>query len=197
MPRTPEDNERIRNAAKVKIRAAAIEVFIAKGFHGSSIEDVAKKAGISKGLLYNYFKGKSDLLAELIQTRVEEITQVMEEAARLTSPKERLLYIARHAILNVEEQPRAYRFYLHLQTHPEEDSIISTYTRPLKDEMIRQSRVQVEIFRKLNSPNPEMDSVHFSTALHGIMLMYSMYPNGTPLEALNREMVAAFIERFN
>ncbi|RIX59621.1 TetR/AcrR family transcriptional regulator [Paenibacillus nanensis] len=197
MPRTPEENERIRNAAKIKIRAAAIDVFIAKGFHSSSIEDVAKKAGISKGLLYNYFKGKSELLAELIQSRVEEISQVMETASRLPAPKEQLLYIAQHALMNVKEQPKAYRFYLHLQTHPEEDTIISSHTQPLKDEMIRQSRVQVEIFRKLGSANPEVDSLHFSTALHGIMLMYSMYPNGTRIEALNRVMIDAFIEQFH
>ncbi|MFX3631265.1 MAG: TetR/AcrR family transcriptional regulator [Candidatus Pristimantibacillus sp.] len=52
--------------SKEKIRDVAIEVFIAKGFHSTSIEDVAKKAGISKGLLYNYYKGKTDLLVELV-----------------------------------------------------------------------------------------------------------------------------------
>lgn len=196
MPRTPEENERIRSLSKEKIRAAAIDVFIEKGFHSTSIEDVAKKAGISKGLLYNYFKGKTDLLVELVQSRKEEIKQVMEEAAKLPSPIDQLHYIAEHALRNVKEQPSAYRFYLHLQTHPEADLIVSDCSQMLKDEMIRQSKVQADIFRKLHAPNPELESLHFSTALHGIMLMYSMYPNGIPLEQLQHEMVTSFIERY-
>lgn len=197
MPRTPEENERIRNAAKEKIRAAAIDVFIEKGFHGSSIEDVAKKAGISKGLLYNYFKGKTELLAELVQVRINEISDVMEAAIRLLSPKEQLHFIAEHSLRNVHERPQAYRFYLHLQTHPEADRIIADNTRLLQDEMIRQSHVQTEIFRKLQAPDPDIDSLRFSTALHGIMLMYAMFPSSMPLEALKREMIDSFIERFN
>ncbi|WP_336785069.1 TetR/AcrR family transcriptional regulator [Paenibacillus sp. MMO-177] len=196
MPRTPEENERIRNISKEKIRAAAIDVFITKGFHSTSIEDVAKNAGISKGLLYNYYKGKKDLLMELVENRKEEIRQVMEEAIKLPSPKEQLQYIAEHALRNVKEQPRAYRFYLHLQTHPEEDQIVSVCSQMLNDEMIRQSRVQAEIFQKLNAVNPQLESLHFSTALHGIMLMYSMHPNGIPLEQLKYEMVNSFIERY-
>lgn len=196
MPRTPEANELIRNVAKEKIRIAAIEVFTEKGFHSASIEDIAKKAGISKGLLYNYFKGKTDLLAELVQRRMEEIIQVMEAAIQLPSPKEQLFYIAEHSLLNVKEQPKAYRFYLHLQTHPESDLSVSVYSQMLKDEMVRQALVQVEIFRKLNASNPEVESLHFSTALHGIMLMYSMYPATIQLEALKQEMIEPFIEKY-
>jgi AcrR family transcriptional regulator len=197
MPRTPEENERIRSIAKEKIRTAAIDVFIEKGFHLASIDDVAKKAGISKGLLYNYFKGKTDLLAELVHIRKEEIIQVMQEAIKLPSPKEQLRYIAEHALLNVQQQPHVYRFYLHLQTHPEADEVVSAYSQLLKEEMARQAKLQTEIFRSLNVPNPPLASLHFSTALHGIMLMYSSYPDGFPLEQLKHEMILSFIEQYS
>jgi len=196
MPRTPEANEQIRTAAKEKIRSAAIDVFVKKGFHSSSIEDVAKSAGISKGLLYNYFKGKTDLLAELVQNRIDEIRSVMEAAIELPSPKEQLQFIADHSLRNVAERPEAYRFYLHLQTHPKEDEVVSHYSQLLKDEMLRQSKVQIEIFRKLHAKHPELESLCFSTALHGIMFMYSSYPNGIPLEELKRELVTSYIERY-
>jgi len=196
MPRTQEENERVRRLAKEKIRAAAIDVFVKKGFHSASIEDVAKSAGISKGLLYNYFKGKTDLLAELVQTRIGEIVDVMESALQLPEPRDQLHYIAEHSLQNVREQPDAYRFYLHLQTHPAEDRVVSYYSQLLKDEMIRQSYVQVEIFRKLNAAEPELESLSFSTALHGIMLMYSSFPGGIPLDALKRELVVSYIDRY-
>lgn len=49
MPRTREESDRIRQLAKENIRTAAVEVFIEKGYHAVSIDDVAKRAGISKG----------------------------------------------------------------------------------------------------------------------------------------------------
>lgn len=75
MPRTPEEYERIRQLAKENIRMAAMELFISKGYHATSVSDVAKKAGISKGLLYNYYKGKEDLLAQMVETRIGELVE--------------------------------------------------------------------------------------------------------------------------
>ncbi|PYI57322.1 TetR/AcrR family transcriptional regulator [Paenibacillus flagellatus] len=195
MPRTREENDRIRQQAKENIRTAAIEVFIEKGYHAASIEDVAKRAGISKGLMYNYFAGKADLLKELIAGRIEEIVRVMEEAMRKPTPAEQLAHIADHALRNVQQRPRVYRFYLHLQTHPENDEVVSASSQSLKDEMARQFQFQVDIFRRMGVPDPQMRSLHFSTALHGMMLMYATYPDDFPLEPLKEEMLSAFLHR--
>ncbi|OCT14728.1 transcriptional regulator [Paenibacillus pectinilyticus] len=192
MPRTREENERIRQIAKENISRAAIEVFIEKGYHAASIDDVARRAGISKGLLYNYFSGKADLLRELILSRIEEIVQVMKESATKPTPVEQLMYIAEHALQNVQERPSVYRFYLHIQTHPEADEVVSTYSQMLKEEMTRQSKLQVDIFRKMGVPDPHLQSLHFSTALHGMMLMYATYPENFPLPELKVKMLSTF-----
>jgi AcrR family transcriptional regulator len=49
-----------RERALLFLRAAT-KVFAAKGFAATRIEDVAKQAGVSKGLLYEYYKTKEDL----------------------------------------------------------------------------------------------------------------------------------------
>lgn len=64
--RTSEENERIRQLAKENIRTTAMELFMKQGYYATSISDVAKQAGISKGLLYNYIKGKEELLATMV-----------------------------------------------------------------------------------------------------------------------------------
>lgn len=50
------------NNKKQKIIEAAIHMFAAKGFHATTIQDIADEAGIAKGGLYFYFKSKEDLL---------------------------------------------------------------------------------------------------------------------------------------
>ncbi len=52
MPRTQIENERIRRATTEQILKSAMNMFIEKGYHSTSIDDVAKRAEISKGLLY-------------------------------------------------------------------------------------------------------------------------------------------------
>ncbi|PLX21155.1 MAG: hypothetical protein C0599_08290 [Salinivirgaceae bacterium] len=47
---------------KEKIVDAAITLFGENGFHNTSISQIAKNAGVSKGLMYNYFESKEELL---------------------------------------------------------------------------------------------------------------------------------------
>ncbi|SFQ12692.1 regulatory protein, tetR family [Salibacterium halotolerans] len=110
MPRTPEENERIRQSAKEKIQKAAMALFIRQGYHATSISDVAKEAGISKGLLYNYYKGKEELLATMVETRIRELVEVMESAKSNRKPDEQHRYIIEGAIDNVYQNPEVFRF---------------------------------------------------------------------------------------
>ena len=48
-----------------RILDAAVALFTAQGFAATRMEDVAKKAGISKGLTYFYYKNKEDLYMAL------------------------------------------------------------------------------------------------------------------------------------
>jgi AcrR family transcriptional regulator len=51
-----------------EIVSAALEEFAAKGFAGTRLEDVAARAGVSKGLPYLYFKTKEELFKAVIKT---------------------------------------------------------------------------------------------------------------------------------
>ncbi len=49
-----------------KIIQAALELFVRKGYHGTSITDIMNKVGLSKGSLYAHFKSKGELLLRII-----------------------------------------------------------------------------------------------------------------------------------
>ena len=66
MPKTKEQNELIRAEKRSHILKVALNVFGEEGYHASSINRIAKKAGISKGLIYTYFESKEDLLNTLV-----------------------------------------------------------------------------------------------------------------------------------
>lgn len=65
--RKPEDRPR-------EILAAALEVFAEQGLAGARIDDIAARAGLSKGTVYHYFPGKDALFRELVRQRVRDGT---------------------------------------------------------------------------------------------------------------------------
>lgn len=65
-----------------EITAAALEAFSEKGYAATRVTDVARKAGVSKGLLYLYFKTKEDLFKAVIRSfispRIESLRAEIE-----------------------------------------------------------------------------------------------------------------------
>jgi len=53
-----------------EICAAALEVFAEKGFAAAKLDDIAKRAGVSKGTLYLYFKDKEQLFRAVVRDAV-------------------------------------------------------------------------------------------------------------------------------
>ncbi len=50
-----------------EILAAAIDVFLKKGFSGTNMQDIADKAQIGKGTIYEYFRSKDDLFVQALK----------------------------------------------------------------------------------------------------------------------------------
>ncbi len=78
MPRTQEQNEQIRESRRKQIMETAMEMFAREGYGHVSISSLAKQAGISKGLMYNYFESKEQLLQEIIHAAIQEIMQYFD-----------------------------------------------------------------------------------------------------------------------
>ena len=66
-----------------EITAAAFDAFAENGYASTRVEEVAKRAGISKGLMYLYFKTKEELFKAVIKSvvvpRIDALTTALEE----------------------------------------------------------------------------------------------------------------------
>jgi len=72
-PRTLEQFEVMREERKTRIMDVALEHFAKEGYHKTTISHIARHAGMSKGLMYNYFTSKESLLFEIIMRSVNEM----------------------------------------------------------------------------------------------------------------------------
>lgn len=69
--------ERRKNARPQELLAAALDLFVERGYAATRLDDVAARAGVSKGTLYLYFTNKEDLFKAVIR---EHLVPVLGEA---------------------------------------------------------------------------------------------------------------------
>lgn len=77
-----------------EIIQAAVDEFLEKGYDGTSMESIARRAGVSKGGLYHHFSSKDEILLQANQKLNEPIYMIMQHASQHPSAGEGLsLYI--------------------------------------------------------------------------------------------------------
>ena len=74
--------ERNRSTTIETVLAAAEEVFADQGLHAAHMGEIAARAGVSVGTLYNHFKDREDLLAGLLEARRAELLSHLDEALK-------------------------------------------------------------------------------------------------------------------
>ena len=99
----PTDSARAKHARRKEARPgelleAALDLFVAKGFAATRVEEVAAKAGVSKGTLFLYFKSKEELFEAVVRETIgNQINQGMAEIESFEGPTTDMLKFAMFA----------------------------------------------------------------------------------------------------
>ena len=84
--------ERRKQERPAELLAAALELFVERGYAATRLDDVAARAGVSKGTLYLYFENKEELFKAVVRENiVARISQTRELARQFDGPREELL----------------------------------------------------------------------------------------------------------
>ena len=96
---TPESHSsckwrRRKEARPAEIIDAALDLFVANGFIATRLDQVARKAGVSKGTVYLYFESKEALFREVVkQIIIPEVEKAEQKAAEFSGSQSELLKI--------------------------------------------------------------------------------------------------------
>jgi AcrR family transcriptional regulator len=74
------------DAQRAAIRDAAAQLFADKGYASASIADLARSCGISKALMYHYYRDKEDLLADIALSYVDRLASIVDDVAARQLP---------------------------------------------------------------------------------------------------------------
>jgi AcrR family transcriptional regulator len=137
-PGTATSGERLARAERERLMLrAAGEAFAIHGFHGSSMDDIARAAGITKPMLYRYFGSKEGLYAAYLQvTGRELVDKVRAPDTRGESPEVRLR-AGLQAFLAYVKEHRAGWTVLHGETTAPADAQVAREVAELRGRIIR------------------------------------------------------------
>ncbi len=107
---------------KERIIQSAKELFSKKGYSHTTVEDIVKHAGLSKGAFYFYFKSKDQLMEELINRMAERTKNIMKRwLEKDVSAKEAIVGHIRDFLVECyEDRHIAYVFFFELMCSKEE-----------------------------------------------------------------------------
>ncbi len=98
-----------------QIETAALQLFCERGFHGTSIPQLAERAGVSAGLLYRYFASKEALVNHLYRSWKAQLGQPVEELVRQQPHfRQQFRTFVEQVIAFADRHPEAFLF---LETH--------------------------------------------------------------------------------
>ena len=189
-PRTKEQFEEIRNKSREKIENIALELFALKGYHATSISQIADKADISKGLLYNYYQNKEQLLNAVVMKVFDEIMRIVQMNVELPAEEqiEKMIILT---INHLKENITFWRLYLFLIHQSDVLLKLSDVWEKMRDEYMEYF---TKLFEEIGSKNPAMEAMMLGTMFDGIGLNYVTAPNGFPIDEIRDYLVEVFVK---
>jgi len=191
MPRTKEQFEAIRRESRQKILDAALEVFAKQGYHSATVDAIAKTAGISKGLMYNYFKSKEDVLQELMLGMMEALMcEYMPLKPEEKFTEDDIINFINVGIDLVLEKPHFWKLYFSVALQPVVMSIVF-------DKMMEMGQpymiAMIEYFSGKGIENPEVMMRYFSAVMDGIQFHCMLDPKTFPAEEVKKLLIKQFV----
>ncbi|MCK5855989.1 MAG: TetR/AcrR family transcriptional regulator [Bacteroidales bacterium] len=135
-PRTEEQFEEIRNIKVNLIVKTAMELFAINGYDSTSISNIASAAGISKGLMYNYFSSKDELLKKVMLSGMENFMLFLEVKDVDSIKKEEIVAFIDGNFNLLQENTEYYKLYFSLAFQPKVFALLSTEFMVIFEQLI-------------------------------------------------------------
>ncbi len=193
-PRSKKIAEVMRGKSRESILSAALELFAKRGYSATTTEEIARKASISKGLIFTHFKTKQDILFALFDEQFERIMPRFFQEGDIRPPRERIVALIDSWLTFIKTDPLLVRLSLHLNLDDE-------YRNILKDkkamDYFRKFLTQMtKTMKEAGSRNPELDTYMLMFFFDGIIANYTVAPELFPIDDIKNHLVGMMVSHW-
>lgn len=188
-PRSQKQLDEIREQSKEKILSAALELFAFQGYHNASVAQIAKKAGVAKGLIYNYFESKEALLHGILMREIKLGDDFLARMLALETPQARLAMLINASFEMITLRPEYSKLLtmlsLQLDQFPSLTEMLTAryeHVMPMLEQLLADAGFE----------DPEMETQVLIAMLDGIGIRYIIMKEVSPLEEVKQYMLKRY-----
>jgi len=187
-PRSKKDLATLKLQRRELIIETALSLFSESSFSGTTMEQIAKKAGVSKGLVYIYFESKDVLLHSIFEFYMNRIPSFFHTNKLYASPDRVIRESYGDLIRNFETEPELWSQYFVLSFQFILDNSIKNRHSNQKEQTVQGI---TDLLKALKVPNPEAETFRFMATFEGAVLNF-IYQHDFPI----REVVMGQVEYY-
>jgi len=193
-PRTEQQNKTIRESRKELIQTTALKLFARQGISHTTIDQIARAAGISKGLLYHYFASKEALLEEIISATIHRMYEFFDPDNNGTLTAVEMAFFIDRQFRMLNQNMDYWKFLFMILVQPS----AGKWVRKAQAEIISSPmwEMTIDYFRSQHAEDPELETWVFSSLLDGIYMNYVINPENYPIDRV-KEMIIKRFFNFN
>lgn len=173
-PRTTAQNEQIREQKRKLIMGAALELLAEEGYHATSIGSIAARAGVSKGLMYNYFASKEELVRAILAEGFEQMFGAIDPNHDGVLTREELVMYVNDLIDRLFGNPLYWKLYFSLTMQPK---VLREFVMPIRMETQDFFQLLVRYYQRQGRANPQAEAYLFTSTIEGMAIGCLYEPN--------------------
>jgi AcrR family transcriptional regulator len=189
--------EEARALTRARLLEAAAAVFAERGFYGASVEEIAERAGFSRGAFYSNFESKEDVFLALLDVHIDADLRSLQEALQRDASPEAFVEFLRSRGGRHTKETEAWRllsaeFWLHVVRHPELAPKLAARQRAARSAIARVVESQsAEMGIALPMPAEDLASVLMAVD-DGLALQEYLDPPAVATDLRLRSLVLLF-----
>ena len=165
---------------------AALELFASEGFSHCSIAQLASHAGISKGLMYNYFESKEALLIAIIEEGMQDIMIMMDPNMDGILEPEEVEGFIRTTFKGIRDNMQFWILFINVVLQPPVKEFLDG--KPFSSMMEHFAPRILDYFERMGYDDPMLEMLTFSAMIegYGILLVYLPPGDEFPMETVQK-----------
>jgi|GEM_PF-2944912 len=170
---------------KKKLIDAAGVLFESQGYFRTSIDEITAAAGVSKGLVYNYFSSKEELLVALLESMTERMATVAAGLATAREPGDPFVDFLDDFFSFLKSEKVPLRLQLNLMLMPELREFVEGPQRERAELLLK---TMSDWFQKDGVAHPRKKARVLLAALDGVALHYLSTFENYPLASMKSSL---------
>jgi AcrR family transcriptional regulator len=185
-PRSKKLSEQMKSESRKAILNASLELFAKKGFSATTTDEIARKAKVSKGLIFSHFSSKENLLISIMDNTIEHWFANFDDNDNDRSPKENFKSYIDKWLNLICTEPYVVRLGLQINLDDVYRKVITKKGKEYLELFLGRMK---KLLKQLGSKHPDLDCYLLMFFFDGVTANYTVAPELFPIEAIKNHFI--------